>query len=155
LDDQAGSYWAIASTILRAEGVLGPKELIEGIMYNFLKKAKQDIRPENANGEKLNKDGSISKRQPKPNFKRELVERSQRERRTMIERIQNEVTWMNAARRRPDILTKTPTDRCHWDCSFYDMCMLHERGGDDWKQFRDAMYYQEDPYADHRKSAGE
>lgn len=45
LDDQAGSYWAFATLILRRMGVLGPKEEIAGIMYNFLRKALPDDRP--------------------------------------------------------------------------------------------------------------
>lgn len=50
LDDQAGSYWAVAETVLRKKGVLGPEEHIVGIMYNFLKKDRKDNRPVNAEG---------------------------------------------------------------------------------------------------------
>lgn len=45
LDDQAGSYWAIANIMLRKAGILKPKESIAGIMYNFLRKALGDSRP--------------------------------------------------------------------------------------------------------------
>lgn len=55
LDDQAGSYWAIASQELEASGLIRPKERIAGIQYNFLRKAKPDPRPRNADGHYLNK----------------------------------------------------------------------------------------------------
>ena len=54
-DDQGGSYWAVASTVLRAEGVLKPNEDIARIEYNFLRKAMPDDRPRDANGLYLNK----------------------------------------------------------------------------------------------------
>lgn len=55
MDDQAGSYWAVATQTLRADGVLGPKERIHGIIYNFLRKALPDDRPRNADGYYCNK----------------------------------------------------------------------------------------------------
>lgn len=56
LDEQAGSYWAIASSALRRLGVLGPRESIAGIMYNFLRKTTPDDRPRHPQtGERLNK----------------------------------------------------------------------------------------------------
>ena len=55
LDDQGGSYWAVASQILRAKKVLRPGEEISGIIYNFLRKAMPDDRPRNAAGDYLNK----------------------------------------------------------------------------------------------------
>jgi len=55
LDDQAGSYWAFATIVLRKRGILGPNEEIAGIMYNFLRKAMADPRPVNAEGLRTNK----------------------------------------------------------------------------------------------------
>lgn len=55
LDDQAGSYWAIADYTLRKQGLIGEKESISGIMYNFLVKRKPDRRPRNAAGHATNK----------------------------------------------------------------------------------------------------
>lgn len=55
LDDQAGSYWALATPLLRRRGILGPKEELAGIMYNFLRKQKKDVRPVNAQGLATNK----------------------------------------------------------------------------------------------------
>jgi hypothetical protein len=55
LDKQAGSYWAIAGPHLRQAGLMGPKEEIAGITYNFLRKALPDDRPRNAQGHYTNK----------------------------------------------------------------------------------------------------
>lgn len=54
LDDQAGAYCAVANSLLRANGTLGPNERIAGITYNFLRKAPADDRPQNEQGEYLN-----------------------------------------------------------------------------------------------------
>lgn len=45
LDDQAGSYWAIIGIVLKHRGILKQDEEIDGIMYNFLRKAQDDPRP--------------------------------------------------------------------------------------------------------------
>jgi PD-(D/E)XK nuclease superfamily len=155
LDDQAGSYWAIASKILQSRGILAKGDRIEGIMYNFLRKAMPDDRPQNSEGKYLNKDGSVSKNQPSPLFVREPVYRDRRERATQLRRIQAEALEMDEARKQPDRIIKNPTQDCSWDCAFYDMCLLHEKGGGDWEDYRDAMFERRDPYADHRKSAGD
>jgi hypothetical protein len=55
LDNQAGGYWAIATHELRTQGIIGPKEHISGIEYNFLRKAMPDDRPTNAQGLATNK----------------------------------------------------------------------------------------------------
>jgi hypothetical protein len=47
LDNQAGSYWAVAEEVLRKKGILKDGMHIAGIMYNFLKKARRDDRPVN------------------------------------------------------------------------------------------------------------
>lgn len=55
IDDQAGSYWAVATATLRKMGLIGPKESIAGINYNFLRKALPDTRPVDAQGYATNK----------------------------------------------------------------------------------------------------
>lgn len=55
LDDQAGSYWALAGLVLRRRGILKEGEEIDGIMYNFLRKATDDPRPKNPDGYYCNK----------------------------------------------------------------------------------------------------
>ena len=191
LDDQAGSYWAIANLVLRELGLLKERESIYGITYNFLRKALPDERPRDAEGYATNKPtkadylaaleswlpdqklaskskldeleavaklrgvtvlGERSKVQPSPLFQREDVHRTSRERNTQLRRIQDEAMVMQVMREGLLPLTKNPTKDCCWDCSFFAMCELQERGGD-WEDFRRMAFRQQDPYADHRKSS--
>jgi PD-(D/E)XK nuclease superfamily len=55
IDDQAGSYWAVATATLRKMGKIGPKESISEINYNFIRKALPDERPKDAQGYATNK----------------------------------------------------------------------------------------------------
>ena len=55
LDDQAGTYWAVATHVLRENDLIRPKERISGITYNFLRKAKPDERPVGPDGFAHNK----------------------------------------------------------------------------------------------------
>jgi hypothetical protein len=195
LDDQAGSYWAVAGPQLQADGLLGKREKIAGIMYNFLKKSLPDTRPRNAQGMYTNQPGKadyievlkdvvaghsapslgklkleslaeiargygiqvfgeVSKLQPKPLFVREAVFRTARERGSQIDHIQTEALHMRAFREGTLPLYKNPTKDCQWDCSFYNLCLLDEGGGDA-RQYQRAMYSVADPYASHRKSTEE
>lgn len=149
LDDQAGSYWAGATQYLRATGELGPKEQIRGIMYNYLRKGMPDERPKDDQGRSLNKNGSVSKIQPKPLFHRELVIRTPREQQTQILRIQQEAEAMEMARQGLIPIVKNTTKDCTW-CDFYNMCLLHEQQSD-WEEFRDATMTQTDLYEHHRE----
>jgi hypothetical protein len=152
LDDQGGSYWAVASQLLRANGVLKPTEHIEGIIYNFLRKSFPDERPVNDDGQFLNKDGRVSKRQPPQPFVRTMMERSPKEQRTQLERISDEVAVMNAVRAGIIPVTKTATKDCP-RCPFWIPCTLHERGSDAYQTVLRNNYTQSDPYADMRKAA--
>lgn len=188
IDDQAGSYWAVAGDVLAAQGLIKPGQQLEGIMYNFLRKARQDPRPKNPQGQYLNKPskadylavlgsyapakatigdlvsiaselhipvlGEVSKVQGTPNFLRFPVERSARERATQIQRITDEALHMRAVRTHQLPLLKTPTMNCQWECPFFDMCELQERGAD-WEDFGKMVYTRQDPYAAHRETAGE
>jgi hypothetical protein len=55
LDDQAGSYWAVAPIELLDAGLIKPSDKLAGIMYNFVRKALADDRPRNAEGHYTNK----------------------------------------------------------------------------------------------------
>lgn len=50
LDDQAGTYWAVASRTLQAMGLIKPKEGIQGINYNYIRKSLPDERPKDREG---------------------------------------------------------------------------------------------------------
>jgi len=152
LDDQAGSYWAVAGSVLRKEGTLRPDEEIAGIIYNFLKKIKPDERERNEGGAYLNKNGTVSKRQPKPAFVREIVERGPAERFTQMRRLTDEVAIMNAVRQGVLPVTKNTTRDCTW-CDFFTACQLHERGSKNFQTILKADFKQADPYEDMRKSA--
>lgn len=152
-DDQAGSYYAAASHVLRAKGILKPKEEIAGVQYNFLRKAMPDERPRNEQDQCLNKDGSVSKKQPTALFVRpEAIERTRGEQNTQLARIADEVAWMDAVRGGTLPVTKTPTKDCP-RCPFDVPCQLHERGNPAWKEIMKAEFRQADPNEDNRKSA--
>lgn len=55
LDDQAGSYWAVAHATLLKQGLIKASERIAGINYNFVRKALPDERPRDAEGYACNK----------------------------------------------------------------------------------------------------
>lgn len=194
LDDQAGSYWAVASHTLAARGLIKPTERISAIRYNFLRKALPDERPVDEQGYATNKPlkahyllaldgidgwtakelgkkkldelediaianhilvtGDRSKSQPLPLFLREEVHRTSGERRTQLQRIQNEALQMQLFREGLLPITKTPTKDCTWDCDYVTMCKLQDAGGD-WKTHRQVAFVQVDPYKDHRKSTDE
>jgi hypothetical protein len=156
MDDQAGAYWAVAGPVLRNKGLLKPGQQIAGIQYNFLRKAMPDQRPQNELGEHLNKNGSVSLKQPPPRFVRpDLIERSPVEIGTQMNRIADEVTVMNAIREGIIPITKTTTKDCP-GCDYWEMCQVHERGGDNWKQIARSAYVRQDPYEDQFvKSASE
>lgn len=97
--------------------------------------------------------GSRSKVQPPPLFLRHGVHRTSSERRAQLLRVQQTTLQMELVRDELLPPTKTATRECSW-CPFYDVCELHERGGD-WESLRDIAFRIEDPYKDHRKSTDE
>lgn len=183
LDDQAGSYCWVATKVLRKQGLIKKNEEIQGVMYNFLRKASKDTRPVNAAGLRCNKPkkehyinqlgelvnpkmkldemeavaqkngvvvlGDPSERQPSALFERIPALRSAGDRRMMLKRIQDEAIYKEKLLDGTVPVFKNPNRDCSWDCSFYRMCILHE-SGEDWEEYRDAMYKKVDPYADHR-----
>lgn len=151
LDEQAGSYWCFAPEWLRAQGILKPNQNFDFILYNFLRKAMPDVRPQNDLGQRLNKDGSVSKVQPLPLFHREIVYRDDADRATMLQRVRMEAWEMQQVRAGKLPVYKNPTQQCSWDCAFFDMCELHETGAD-WEESRRQLMKQWDPYEDHREN---
>lgn len=154
LDDQAGGYFAVADIVLHHQGVLEKNEHVEGVLYNYLRKADEDERPQNEKGEYLNKDGKVSLRQPQPVFHRELIDRNKNEVATQMRRLRDEVKIMNEMRAgRFPIIKNTA-----WDCprcQFFDMCVLDEKNPRAAREYQALNYTEYDPYQDHRKSAGE
>jgi hypothetical protein len=152
LDDQGGSYWAVAGAVLRAKGILKPNEQIKEITYNFLRKSMPDERPRNEKGESLNQNGTVSKKQPAIAFARPPVERTPAQNQIQMERLAKEVHNMQAMRSGEMEITKSTTKDCPW-CPFFQMCIAHERGGDGWEELMRADFIQRNPYERYEKSA--
>lgn len=151
LDEQAGSYWAFGTDWLRSQGILGKRESLDFILYNFLRKAKPDARPQDREGRYLNQNGTVSKIQPAPYFVRQIVYRTDNDRRSTMLRIIEQAKEMEACRNGEMAIYKTPTRDCAWDCPFgprSGMCELHEMGSD-WEDVRDSVFTYWDPYEHH------
>lgn len=155
LDDQAGTYYAIATEVLKHQGILERGEYINGVLYNYLRKAKADPREQDKRGMYLNKDGSVSARQPAPFFHREVIDRNPDEVQRQFRRIRDEVLLMNDVRSGRVPVIKNTNWNCPY-CPFFDMCKLDEKGNKRGvAQYRKLAYVETDPYADHRKSAAD
>jgi hypothetical protein len=154
MDDQAGGYYSVAEVVLHHQGILEKGEHIEGVLYNFIRKAIPDKRPMNKHGLYLNKDNSVSKQQPKPIFHREVIDRNPREVNRQFNRMRDEVTLMNKMKSGELPVIKNTA----WDCPrcpFWTLCVLDEKNPRAAKEFMELKYRYEDPYKDHRKSAAE
>jgi hypothetical protein len=130
LDEQAGSYWAFAPVWLRMNGLLGENDQLRGILYTFLRKGMPDDRRTNEEGLALNKDGTVSKRQPNPLFKRVPVYRDRKDRMNIRRRIVAQYHEMEELRKGERPIYKSPSNFNCATCPFSDPCELHETGGD-------------------------
>lgn len=152
LDEQSGSYWATAEVWIRyliRKGIIKQKDLtLDFILFNFIKKTKTDERPENEAGQKLNKDGTVSKKQPAERFERMKTYRDEHDAKMVLKRIRQQRWEMRMVREGKIPVFKNPKDSCSWDCGFRDMCELHETGAD-WESFRDGIFQQTEPYLDY------
>jgi Zierdtviridae exonuclease len=158
LDGQARPYGAMAEIALRKAGLIKPSQAFRGILYNFLRKALPDQRERNSAGQYLNKDGSVSKRQPPPYFVRKPVTMTRLEKRITLNRLREEgevITLRTleilTGELKPFNIPKTDHKSCAKTCPFFNMCVAEEQGID----IRDMMkllYRKEDPYAYHKES---
>lgn len=148
LDEQAGSYWAFAPRWLKQQGILPADAEIKGILYTFLRRAIPDDRPKNGLGQALNKDGTVSKRQPPPMFHRELVYRDKYERWLLRQRTIVQAREMRNCLDTPEMIYKSPGRMNCGACAFRDPCELHEAGRD-YKPLLRGLYTKEDPYSAH------
>lgn len=155
IDGQARPYGALAELAMKRAGILKPKETVEGILYNFLRKAMPDVRETNSEGLALNKDGSVSARQPSPLFKRHPVKLTTKAKRVALERIRLDVIeimgtrfMLHRAKDREQMVSRI-SKTSHWSCprfcEFFTMCELEEQGGDI-RQLQRGMFTQRDPY---------
>lgn len=156
MDEQIGAYWAYAPRWLKLQGILPPGETIDGILYNWLRKSvpnPDDTYDEG--GRKLNKNGSISKRQPAPYFLRTKTHRGSVETDRVKHRVKCEIRDMLQARADPDnYVYKNPGPQfrpnCQF-CGFRDPCELHETGND-WRPYIESAFKVWEPYTDHERT---
>lgn len=161
INDQGGSYLWVAPEILLYKGIWDRLHPIDGITFNYLRKALPDPRPRDAQGRALNKPtaaekrlygadypGSVSKRQPAPLFHREETHRKSQARVNQHRKVVAEARHMNMVREGKLEAYKNPTPDCA-RCPLFDVCDLHDQG-DDWEDMLEMTFVKRDPYADHR-----
>jgi hypothetical protein len=151
-DEQAGTYWTYAPKWLWRQGMLPEGVYPSHILYTFMLKSMPDDRPKDEAGRALNKDGSVSKKQPAKRFDRQPVHRDAADRASMHARVIQEVLDMERVRENPALRAyKNPgplyMPNCR-GCPFRDPCELHE-SGHDWKAMLDSGFQSWDPYAAH------
>ena len=147
LDEQASSYWCIVPLWLLANGIIKEKDNMDFMLYNFMRKAEKDDRPQNALGQYLNINGTVSKRQPPPLFHREPLYRGKHEQANTMARIIAQVHEMNMIRNGTLTMYKSPSKDCSF-CEWADLCELHETGSD-WKELKRMTSEKWEPYLQH------
>lgn len=152
MDEQASCYWTYGPRWLVRKGYLKEGELPSKIMYTYLRKSIPN--PDhvfNDLGQKLNKDGSVSKVQAAPYFSRVPVYRDAADRQRAHERICQEALMIARARSGQEPLIKNPgplhMPNC-MGCAVKDACELHETGGDYSEMLKMTMSPW-NPYASH------
>jgi hypothetical protein len=146
--DQGLSYWWAADNYLNHHKLIPKSMHLEHVLFNWLRKAVPDKRPTNEQGYCLNKDGRVSKIQPKPLFHRFPLEFGPNELETINKRIRSEGWEMQQVRKGKLPIYKNPTMTCDWDCQFKEACEIHEMGGD-WESVLELEFNAWDPYSNH------
>lgn len=154
MDDQAGGYWCYGVEWLREQGILKPNQKLAGMLYNFIRKAAKDPRPTDAQGRALNKDGTVSQKQPSPYFLRQPIHRDEADRENFKQRIVEMVHERELVRSGELTARKSPGQFNCPTCWVYDACEIHEVQGD-WEMVLSAISQPWDPYAEHEIRAGE
>jgi hypothetical protein len=148
LDEQAGAYWGFGPEFLRQQGIIKPKDELQGILFTFMRKAKPDPRPRNQAGLHLNKDGSVSKQQPAPYFERVATRRNAHESLRLRERALSEARDMMRVRMgKSDVYINPSAMNCAM-CGYRDICELQE-SGHDFENLKKMTMIAWDPYAEH------
>lgn len=157
MDDQAGAYWSWGVDYLAQNGFIKNTSGLTGMMYNFMRKGLPDERPSRwVNGKLLylNKDGSISKVQPPPLFKRFPIWRDEADRAMTKRRSMDDYGRIEMVRNGELTLTKHPGMMTCPGCPARDACELHETGND-WEGFLAHAGYKWEPYAEHEIYGGD
>jgi hypothetical protein len=98
-----------------------------------LRKAKRDERKQNGAGQYLNKDGTISMKQPPLFFERFVSYRGEHEKALTRERLAYEMMEMRLVKAGTLHLGKSPDKMNCKFCDVRDICELHEVGSD-WQE---------------------
>ena len=151
LNDQGGSYLWVAREVLLHKGLITKRDTIDGITFNMARKAMPDERPRNAQGQALNKDGSVSLKQPALYFERYTTHRTDAERVNQGRKVVDEARMMNGVRNGKLPMLKHPTEDCV-RCHLFDMCQLDEKDPQEAQAYAATMLVRRDPYADHREA---
>jgi hypothetical protein len=152
LDDQARPYGSMAEGALRKLGLISNHQDFKGIMYNFLRKAFPDERERDAQGKALNKNGTVSKRQPGVNFLRHPVKLTRYAKAKTLRRTRHEAVeivhtanLLRSGEITHENLHKTPTKGCARFCEFFSICKMDEEGTDT-REAERLMFTRRDPY---------
>lgn len=153
LDNQASGYWSFGVDWMYERGILKPKQHLSGMLYNFIRKAPPDERPQNEQGQYLNKDGAVSKVQPSPFFMRQPIYRDEFDREAARQRAAADFLEMEMTRAGELEVKKTPSSQNCVGCWAIDICELHEMGAG-WEEMKDGTTKAWDPYSEHEIYAG-
>lgn len=152
IDDQARPYGTFAERALRNAGMLKRGREFKGIMYNYLRKGLSDERSTNELGQALNKNGTVSARQPSPLFVRKPVTLTSKAKLITLRRVQKETITITeitkVLRANPaaaQYLNKTPHVSCPKFCEFFSICTAEEEGTDI-RTMENALFVRRNPY---------
>lgn len=150
INEQFGSYWTFGTEWIQKQGLLQKSDYndLSGLMVNYLRRARRDDRPMNAEGQALNKDGTVSKRQQAPVFHREPTFRTMEDRERVRRRAMNDFREMEMVRAGTLAADKSPSIFNCPSCQWLDACELHETGAD-WERFVEATTERYDAYSQH------
>jgi hypothetical protein len=148
LDEQANAYYTFGVDAMKRDGLLRDDASISTLLFNFLVKKMPDERPTDAEGRALNKDGSVSMRQPSVRYHREPVYRNDNCREQVMNRAIDQFIEMQLAREGEVPILKTPDRFSCGFCAYRDPCELHEIG-EDYQEFIRLMYKTWSPYDAH------
>lgn len=155
LDSQATGYWTWGLDWIYEKGLLKADQKPAGMIYNHLRKAFTDKREKDSDGFSLNKDGSVSKKQPAIYFQRTEIFRDINEREAA--RYQVLAEYEDMIRIRQEGSTDQPPVSAYKNqgqftcpgCWCFDFCELHEIGAD-WTEMRKLASRKWNPYEEHQ-----
>lgn len=150
MNEQASAYWTHAVPWMRDQGLINARifDDMSGLYFNFLRRARRDQRPQNALGQYLNKDGSVSKIQPAERFHREPTYRSQGDRERQMQRALDDYQEITMAENGELPIKKSPGPFTCGMCGWLDVCELHESGAD-WEILLQGITEEWNPYDEH------